>query len=81
MLYFPKLNVLILGFYGLRDLTDVGGYVFEAWGACSRGFESGFTGFRGLERTSSACWILMTKQRFYFTMNNVETMHASSILR
>jgi hypothetical protein len=48
MLYFPKLNVLNHGFYGLRDLTDVGGCVFEAWGACSRGFESGFTGFSGL---------------------------------
>jgi hypothetical protein len=53
MLYFPKLNVLNYGFYGLRDLTDVRGCVFEAWGACSCGFESGFTGFLGLQRTSS----------------------------
>jgi hypothetical protein len=27
--------------------------VFEAWGACSWGFESGFSGFIGLQRTSS----------------------------
>jgi hypothetical protein len=25
MLYFPKLNILNLGFYGLWDFTDVGG--------------------------------------------------------
>jgi hypothetical protein len=29
------------------DFTAIGGGVFEAWGACSRGFESGFTGFLG----------------------------------
>jgi len=53
MLYFPKLNILNHGFHGLWDFTDVGGGVFGAWGACSRGFESGFTGFIGLKRTSS----------------------------
>jgi hypothetical protein len=48
MLYFPKLNILNHGFYGLWDFTDVGGGVLEAWGSLQLGFESGFTGFIGL---------------------------------
>jgi hypothetical protein len=38
MLYFPKLNILNHGFYGLRDFTDVGGGVLEAWGSLQPGF-------------------------------------------
>jgi hypothetical protein len=34
------------GFYGLWDFTDV--RLFGFWGAYILGFESGFTGFRGL---------------------------------
>jgi hypothetical protein len=48
----------------MLDFIAVGGCVFEVWGAFSWGFESGFTGFRGLERTSSACWIFMTSNAF-----------------
>jgi hypothetical protein len=49
VLYFPKLNILNHGFYGLRDFTDVfSDTVSGFWCAFSRGFESGFTGFRGL---------------------------------
>jgi hypothetical protein len=48
MLYFPKSNVLNHGFYGLWDFAVFGGGVFEVWGACSWGFESGFIGLIGL---------------------------------
>jgi hypothetical protein len=48
MLYFPQLNILNHGFYGLWDFTDVGRDVFEVWRAFSWCFESGFTGFIGL---------------------------------
>jgi len=37
MLYFPKLNVLNDGFYGLRDFTVFGGGLWFGFGALSAG--------------------------------------------